>query len=763
MCWVNTFTPFASAVDNPSQGPSVISGNEGIFTRNAGYNTQGTEEHFTPVSKLDVPCEVCQTGGPRDLSHKNLYGLRCCNVAKPDMISRIQKAIEQDRNQRFYPSKDQLELDSRIAACKNIRKANGVPNPDSFTLKMSDGLDMDTCTPTGPVCNPVDGELLTRKDGASCGNFVYISPDGGIATGDYGTLENSYRGGAKIQAFRCYKSQFINELQSGQIQTIHTACQGLAADVADLYKKAQNTNAAQKQLWANREDLNDPTNISGKDTDVGSIAEGKDPCIDETQAYRGVAHFDSEAVKHRQAACYLSGARKNVEAAFVQFAACEIKHRATPAYEHMFVQRNGKFYTQLDADIINPAKAQEVPPCICWKMFGVDVGCTKRCAARRIQQNHYNPKFPSWYQQFLQRNLPSEGGACSSSIAPLLPAFFGLVRRRKAAKKNKHRKTKAEKKLLLRKWLSSLAAAILFFLTGCGGGGGGNYSAAGVQTYCELASGQWATAQNCSTCCTSCAAGANPRLDNGSVPNGCSGYMGDVGNITQSGAADTDAARVGILNAQELSGNQGGGDLNGAHLLGAVSGTGEPNSNVANPGTVASTGAGSGNGNSSKNGTGIGKFESSVGGGGSLGGGVGGKGGGLGAGGLLSANHGAGKNGNENESSLDMSSAGKYAGGGGDGGGGAGGSGGGGGGFGGLGSLFGGGGDGAAHGGFGGDPTTMFGARGLASDVPPMASMDPEDYFSRIRSEMSIFKVVEIRYQKNTLHWSADRNQELKK
>jgi hypothetical protein len=68
--------------------------------------------------------------------------------------------------------------------------------------------------------------------------------------------------------------------------------------------------------------------------------------------------------------------------------------------------------------------------------------------------------------------------------------------------------------------------------------------------------------------------------------------------------------------------------------------------------------------------------------------------------------------------------------------------------------LFGGGGDSIPSGNKTADSVSFSGARDLAS-VNPTGSSDPADYFSRIGADDNLFKVVERRYQKETMAWTS--------
>ena len=250
---------------------------------------------ITLVKAIDVPCEPCD-GAAAGAS----AGLRCCKVAKPDLVAQIEKAIEKDRIEKLYPTKDDAARAQLIQSCRTIRAAQGKPGAASFNITNMQGLDVDTCTPYGPVCNPLDGEMTTSKQGDSCGSTVAITPNGGVAElyqgVDHGTLENADRGGAWIQALRCYKTQVLVELQAGTIN-VSKACQTMASDIADLYHSAQDVSRQQPRL-ATTEGL-------GR-KDAEAIANGEDHCVDEVAAYRTIgsaAVYDPTAVKNRHASC----------------------------------------------------------------------------------------------------------------------------------------------------------------------------------------------------------------------------------------------------------------------------------------------------------------------------------------------------------------------------------------------------------------------------------------------------------------------------
>ncbi len=80
-----------------------------------------------------------------------------------------------------------------------------------------------------------------------------------------------------------------------------------------------------------------------------------------------------------------------------------------------------------------------------------------------------------------------------------------------------------------------------------------------------------------------------------------------------------------------------------------------------------------------------------------------------------------------------------------------------------LANLFGGGNSGGTGAGVGADETRFGRKLAGTGDVPPMISSDPDDYFSRISADTNLFKIVERRYQKNSLQWAKDRSAELVK
>ena len=45
---------------------------------------------------------------------------------------------------------------------------------------------------------------------------------------------------------------------------------------------------------------------------------------------------------------------ENIEAAFVQYSICEIKARAAPAYQNVYVKNPGPFHSTLKRDIVKP-------------------------------------------------------------------------------------------------------------------------------------------------------------------------------------------------------------------------------------------------------------------------------------------------------------------------------------------------------------------------------------------------------------------------
>lgn len=244
------------------------------------------------------------------------------------------------------------------------------------------------------------------------------------------------------------------------------------------------------------------------------------------------------------------------------------------------------------------------------------------------------------------------------------------------------------------------------------------------------------------------------------VPDGCPESNGSSLRAQDSAAQATTTARVSLENAYELNGQSGGQELGGATILGATSG-----GLGSKTGTGANTGSGqkgSATGDSQGALSGLGQNEN-PGAGSNSGAGAGSGGGGRSLGSLanFSAGAGNGLTGVETGDKMDLTpGTAAYSGGGGASSGGSGGSdgstnp---------FGNLFGGAGGAGGSGGIGGTAEGIRFGRGLASsDIPPMVSIDPEDYFMRISAHSNIFKIVEIRYQKKTLGWSHDRIQELR-
>lgn len=675
----------------------------------------------------------------------------------------------------------------------------------------SSGVDIDNeCSPYGPVCNPTDGEVRERN-GKSCGQVVKIQAEGGIALDEYGTLENNHRRGGWVQALRCYKNEVLNEIQSGTVRATTLECRRLGTYVAFLFKRTPEKKEQRIPAQANIDIMDyggDPcinelkTKSAKGSYDAVAARNRQSSC--NLSAGRAVL----EDAMYNFVTCEnLSRAKRADAKAFVP--------KDGPFQTQIM--------SEIVSPCTSKAVDSCVPSCI--RPWGVSKGCVINCSVPKVQScynSNYDEfmkrflqkNFPTQGKCFSQNETAQPIAAHTFSLLPFLIGMLGLRRKRAL------RLSSALAAISLGIWgcdggssntpkyesyCTGLDGALIMSKavakTCCGSKGaaplvikecaGGNKvvcndeSATGGKAICGNDQGKTQAEKDQYQKClaqvdtgkcakeydpclmetqTTSTRNADPHqavlLSNGKAPDSCPQSNGNPTTTLTQGVdsvarARTNLAQAYVLDTQNAAAVQDGGNSSAATAL-----------DSSLPG-FDGLGLGLGNSKSGSSGGANGGTVGTTAAGGFVPGSASGKGGGGGGGGSQGSSvmsdqaahtDAASPNGKKSDGvTMDMESGG-------------------------LSSSSGGGAPAAGSAGAGSNPFSSLGGafgsnsdepnaaglsddvrfgRRLASDVPPIVSVDPTDYFNRIESGTSLFKVVERKYREKSISWSADKNREL--
>lgn len=274
--------------------------------------------------ELDAPC----IPGTNDEEIKRLKaqgahaGERACKVVLREADQKLEKRVR-DQAEQYY---DGCDLDPTQAP--NAQGCRGRTVPRETCNVLSNG-----------VPGTFGGnELATNHKGRSCGDWPYfnsrLSGRTCSITPDYTRtshfIEDSYNRGGWIQAMNCYHNQVKAEVARGKLRltTVRNAegaevngpCAAMAQQFDWAKREADASVSSAAVAKANEQSLTGEANIADVEMCTGaerSKVEDENPDVG----------------RLRQSACQLVAARQNLEAMWMQLAACEVFSRAQRSYE----------------------------------------------------------------------------------------------------------------------------------------------------------------------------------------------------------------------------------------------------------------------------------------------------------------------------------------------------------------------------------------------------------------------------------------------
>lgn len=325
----------------------------------------------------------------------------------------------------------------------------------------------------GTVCQPWANSAsgspeITQQQlygtSASCGQNakftssydVLVPPDSKYA---------AYWRGMFVAYTNCFSAQVIAEIQQGQMR-ISTPCEGLADDVKSLFE----TSGQQGSVFLTAMGKN-VENLCQQKEDASS------PSFDVSSYCNPPANPDQETpeeAEHRGTACKLAAVREETLQAFTHLARCEIGARMEyAAGKHLFGKNPGGLWDDIQNNFADPIAQQTkkaAKSCKKKKTKSRAKKCAKGKAANGLQK--FNQGLPNEFIRQQQRLAPSNG-QCMSHVLDLssvqflgwLVPAFGFPGRR--------RRSRVKKKLAQSLSRSVILALASLWVAGCGGGGGG--------------------------------------------------------------------------------------------------------------------------------------------------------------------------------------------------------------------------------------------------------------------------------------------------
>ncbi|MEK6705173.1 MAG: hypothetical protein AABZ06_05245 [Bdellovibrionota bacterium] len=191
--------------------------------------------------------------------------------------------------------------------------------PGTFNDKMREGVKSEQ-NHIGHYCGDYT-HFDTKLRRTTC----HVTPD---HTSGKHEREDAFIRGAWVQALTCYHQKVQNELSSERlkikpIKDAESPCAALAKKY-DEQKRMSDTIANDLNIWLKgQKNIKDIWNCTGKETTNPN-------------------ELNPDVGKHRQSACQLVTAQRNMEAMFTHLAVCEIFSRAQLSFEKFLVGPGGK-------------------------------------------------------------------------------------------------------------------------------------------------------------------------------------------------------------------------------------------------------------------------------------------------------------------------------------------------------------------------------------------------------------------------------------
>ena len=198
-------------------------------------------------------------------------------------------------------------------------------------------LDAPVSTPFPPFC-----DLIQNASPTGCGALPTLSDQSTSSTDRQlrvdepatGLALRSYRLGAWIESMREFVHEVVNEVKVGNTLSISPACGTIRDYISNTLARLGPTAFALQPNIEAIEDGQDPCPGQG----LGTLSE-----VDQFRAKLAAApfstaeHYNPEIVRNRMSGCLMIAARKQIETAFIQLAACEVRARATAVDREFFV------------------------------------------------------------------------------------------------------------------------------------------------------------------------------------------------------------------------------------------------------------------------------------------------------------------------------------------------------------------------------------------------------------------------------------------
>ena len=273
-----------------------------------------------------VKAEVCTT--PERLTERTLAPCYTGATVPPLYGPWLKKCQgERDSDLGYYPQFEKQLLDSVESRLSELTLGS-----DRAWDKTLDGPASTTfLTACDLSQNPQESSI--NRNNQDCGSLPVLTDTSSGITYAMKVDEpagktlafKSYRLGAWIHSMRQITREIISEVKGSNSLSISPVCKETRDYMAD---KLQSLGPRSFALQPN----------------IEAIENDKDPCpsaafgaIPELEQFRLSGHYNPEIVRNRISGCLMIAARKQIEAAFIQLAACEVRARATTVDKEFFI------------------------------------------------------------------------------------------------------------------------------------------------------------------------------------------------------------------------------------------------------------------------------------------------------------------------------------------------------------------------------------------------------------------------------------------